>query len=84
MDAVMRLRPERIVYISCNPETLARDLEYLTGKGVKKNVVAGKQAGSGRMKSGKSGMYRVQEITPVDMFPYTEEIEVVCLLTKTP
>lgn len=82
MDAVMRLQPERIVYVSCNPETLARDLEYLTGKGAKRNVEAGKRARSGQMKSGKGVMYRVQEITPVDMFPYTEEIEVVCLLTK--
>lgn len=33
LSSVIRLSPERIVYISCNPETLARDLKYLTGKG---------------------------------------------------
>ena len=29
----MKMGPEKIVYISCNPETLARDLKYLTKKG---------------------------------------------------
>lgn len=33
MDSVAVLNPERVVYISCNPETLARDLRYLQKKG---------------------------------------------------
>ena len=33
MSAVIKLNPSRIVYISCGPETLARDLEYLTKHG---------------------------------------------------
>ena len=33
LSSVVKLAPERIVYISCNPETLARDLEYLKKKG---------------------------------------------------
>lgn len=31
--SVIKLNPSRIVYISCGPETLARDLEYLTKHG---------------------------------------------------
>ncbi len=33
MSAVVKLAPEKVVYVSCNPETLARDLKYLTRKG---------------------------------------------------
>ena len=36
MDAVKVLKPAKVVYISCNPETLARDLEYLTKGGMYK------------------------------------------------
>ena len=59
LDSLLRLKPRKVVYISCNPETLKRDLGYLTGNG-----------------------YRVKKIQPVDMFPMTEEIENVCLLSR--
>ena len=60
LDALIRICPKRIVYISCEPETLARDLKYLTRK---------------------SG-YRVREITPVDMFPFTGHTECVVGIQK--
>lgn len=33
LSSLVKLCPEKVVYISCNPETLARDLGYLTKKG---------------------------------------------------
>ncbi|MBQ3603910.1 MAG: 23S rRNA (uracil(1939)-C(5))-methyltransferase RlmD [Clostridia bacterium] len=33
LSSVVTLSPEKIVYISCNPETLERDLRYLTNNG---------------------------------------------------
>lgn len=62
LQSVARLAPKKIVYISCNPETMARDLKYLTKK-----------------------KYEVSKICPVDMFPFTEHVETVVLLSrKTP
>ena len=59
LSAVCALAPERVVYVSCNPVTLARDLRFLTKNG-----------------------YKAKKIAPVDMFPYTEHCEVVCLLMR--
>ncbi len=59
IQAVKVLAPEKVVYISCNPVTLARDLKMFAAKG-----------------------YRAVKIQPVDMFPFTEHVEVVCLLSK--
>ncbi len=33
MDSLVRLKPKKVVYISCNPVSLERDLGYLTKKG---------------------------------------------------
>ncbi len=33
LSSLIKLKPENVVYISCNPETLARDLKYLTKHG---------------------------------------------------
>ena len=59
LRCLVELSPEKVVYISCNPETLARDLSFITRKG-----------------------YRVKKIQPVDMFPHTEHVESVVLLSK--
>ncbi len=59
INSLLRLNPGRIVYISCNPETLARDLGLIT-----------------------KGGYTVRRITPVDMFPFTNHVETVVLMSK--
>lgn len=33
LGSLIKLAPEKVVYISCNPETLARDLEYMVKHG---------------------------------------------------
>ena len=39
MSSVVKLAPKKVVYVSCNPETLARDLAYF-----KKNGYEAKEA----------------------------------------
>ena len=58
LASVARMAPKRVVYVSCNPVTLARDLATLTKLG-----------------------YKAEGFTPVDMFPHTEHIETVVLLS---
>lgn len=41
LEAVCRMEPERLVYISCNPETQARDLEILVKRGWKVEMIQG-------------------------------------------
>jgi 23S rRNA (uracil1939-C5)-methyltransferase len=58
LETIINLKPKKIIYISCDPVTLARDLKIL------------------------SDIYKVEEITPVDMFPNTYHVECVCKLVR--
>ncbi|KAK6148787.1 hypothetical protein DH2020_016312 [Rehmannia glutinosa] len=62
---LLNLKAPRIVYVSCNPATCARDLDYLCHGVAEKNI---------------KGCYKLKSIQPVDMFPHTPHIECVCLL----
>ena len=35
LDTIVSMEPDRVVYVSCNPSTLARDLAYLNERGYK-------------------------------------------------
>ncbi|MGE5223282.1 MAG: class I SAM-dependent RNA methyltransferase [Omnitrophica WOR_2 bacterium] len=59
VEQIIRLNPDTIVYISCDPATLARDARDFI-----------------------RGSYRLQSITPVDMFPQTYHIESISLWTR--
>ncbi len=53
---IIKVQPQKIVYISCNPATMVRDLKQLEDK------------------------YEINEVQPVDMFPFTSHVECVVVL----
>ena len=58
MDSIAKMGAKKVVYVSCNPETLARDLVYMKKLG-----------------------YKAKEAVGFDMFPATEHVETVVLLS---
>jgi 23S rRNA (uracil1939-C5)-methyltransferase len=58
VKAILEAAPGRIVYVSCNPATQARDLALMKDQ------------------------YDLKECQPVDMFPHTQHVENIALLTK--
>lgn len=63
LETIADMAPERLVYVSCDPGTLARDLKYLCGE---------------------KGVFEVQRVQCVDMFPETGHVETVALLVRKP
>ena len=59
LSAIAESDVRRLVYVSCNPATLARDVKILSSFG-----------------------FCVQSVQPVDMFPHTQHVETVVLLSR--
>ncbi len=57
---ILKFDVKQIIYVSCNPATLVRDLEYIL----------------------TNSDYKIDSVTPVDMFPHTHHIETVVNLIK--
>ena len=59
LRSLVSLSPKKIVYVSCNPDTLQKDLLFLKDK-----------------------HYLPKICQPVDMFPFTNHVETVVLITR--
>jgi len=56
-ERIIQQRPPILIYSSCNPATLARDLQILREH------------------------YKIIKMIPFDMFPYTQHLEVLCIMS---
>jgi 23S rRNA (uracil1939-C5)-methyltransferase len=59
LETIVKMSPNKVVYVSCDSATLARDIRFMTERG-----------------------YRLEKVQPVDMFPHTEHVETVVLMSK--
>jgi 23S rRNA (uracil1939-C5)-methyltransferase len=59
LDALIRMHPPLLIYVSCDPSTLARDAKRLVAAG-----------------------YRLEQVTPFDLFPQTYHIESISCWTR--
>lgn len=76
LKAVMQAAPEKIIYVSCDPGTLARDLKTLTGH----TAPAG--GGDAAPADESEAVYRIERIREVDNFCHSTHVETVCLLSR--
>ena len=58
ISRINAIAPETVVYVSCDPATLARDLKLFAQS------------------------YRIDKVTPMDLFPHTPHVETVVLLSR--
>ena len=67
LETILKMQPERIVYVSCDSATLARDLKILC---------------EGAQEDEKTAGYQIEKWRAVDQFPMTTHVETVCLLSR--
>ncbi len=75
LEAIIKSDIDRIVYVSCMPQSLSRDVGILIGSLEVKNgeVIRAKEY---------KARYNIEKVIPFEMFPNTKHIETLCVLDK--
>lgn len=85
LSSLVKLAPRKVVYISCNPETLARDLNYLTRHGyrVKKICPVDMFPHTNHIETVVSLVRKIPD-TPIDFEINLDELDLTSAESKTP
>ena len=76
---ILKSGADKVVLVSCNPATLARDLGLLCGSLAEDgNKIIKNPA---YIPHSTAGYYAVESVTPFDMFPQTKHVETLVLLS---
>ena len=96
LTQLLDFAPERVVYVSCNVHTQARDVGWLlrggrnAGKGMKQDLEQrqdkegsdGKLAGGGETPKTGDARYELESLQGFDFFPQTAHVESVAILQR--
>ncbi len=75
LNALIKEKPNHIIYVSCSPQTLARDIGILTGHL--------NYDGNKLLKSQSPTLnYEITSVKPYDMFPQTKHVETLVVLQR--
>ncbi|MBE5741793.1 MAG: 23S rRNA (uracil(1939)-C(5))-methyltransferase RlmD [Clostridiales bacterium] len=75
INAIKETKPDKVIYISCSPQTLARDVGLLTDTLTRKDGELVKN-------EEPNPIYEIDLVKPYDMFPQTKHVETLVCLTK--
>jgi len=80
ISAILASGADRIALISCDPATLARDAGLLCGslQEVEGRIVKNPACTA----AGLASYYKIESVTPYDMFPQTKHVETLAILSR--
>lgn len=74
LQAIKQAKPNKIAYISCSPQSLAKDL------GIIMDTLSIDDSQRISKNANPSPDYQIVSVTPLDLFPHTKHVECVALL----
>lgn len=76
IKAILKYKPQNIMYVSCNPATLARDIGYICG------TLETDKPDTNPNITKFNNLYEISLVQPYDMFPQTKHVETLVVMSR--